>query len=148
MSLQRFLYGSNWQTEYMPGGNSDILLKQKHDRYHIRDIFGWEAYVAKAEIEADQDYVQNMLGRAETNPIAYMARVNNALDTAQDKQLKRFPEALEREERSIYQKRFDEIAADILPQIRQQPNGLNSLASAMGTRVIKYVNKETLGLDI
>ncbi|MFP4314557.1 MAG: hypothetical protein ACLFR0_09585, partial [Alphaproteobacteria bacterium] len=56
-----FLFGSNWQTEYMPEGNTDILIKQKHDRYHIRDIFGWEAYVAKAEIEADQDHLTKML---------------------------------------------------------------------------------------
>lgn len=140
-----FLFGSNWQTEFMPDGNTDMLIKQKHDRYHIRDIFGWEAYVTKAEIEADQDHLTQMLSTRSVKPKDHLKDVQKTLDDIQQSQLDAFPDAFTEETRSIFQIRFDEIAREILPQIADA-NNMKRLSKAMGRKKFKTVDPEILGL--
>ena len=142
LKVWMFLFGSNWQTEYMPDGNTDILVKQKHDRYHIRDVFGWEAYVAKAEIEADQDFINHMLASGTVKPKDHMREVARTLDVVHQRQLEQFPQFLEAEERSIYQLRFQEIAENILPHIREQKKGMKKLSKEMGFRKFKSVSPD------
>lgn len=148
LKVWMFLFGSNWQTEYMPDGNTDILLKQKHDRYHIRDVFGWEAYIAKVEIEADQEYINYMLANGRVKPKDHMREVARALDEVHKKQLDSFPDILEAEVNSIYQQRFAEIANDILPQIQQKKKGMKKFAKEMGFRKFKSVSSKLYSPEI
>jgi len=140
LKVWMFLFGSNWQTEFMPDGNTDILIKQKHDRYHVRDVFGWEAYVAKVEKEADQDYINHMLASGNVKPKDHMKEVSRTLDEVQKKQLDAFPDILEAEVTSIYQNRFAEIANNILPEIQQKKKGMKKLSKEMGFRKFKSVS--------
>lgn len=145
LKVWMFLFGSNWQTEFMPDGNTDILIKQKHDRYHIRDIFGWEAYVAKAENEADQDYLTKMLASGTVKPKDHIKDIVRTLDDVQAHQIAQFPEFLEREKRSIYQQRFDHIAKHILPRMDDK-SFRKKLSKGMGSKKFKTIKPAELGL--